>query len=133
MAGATGCTASPSCAGVHTRSGARASVNQSRAIPGRVTTTRLRIRPERTAPRMTAINRTASPEDLKPTLSMGVTWNHVSSVLAPLIGGFAWYFFGYQVIFVLGAILAVISLGVAQFIKDDANKGVVSQPDQTAP
>jgi MFS family permease len=67
----------------------------------------------------TYINRIASPEDLKPSLSMGVTWNHVSSVLAPLIGGFAWYFFGYQVIFVLGAILALISLGVAQLIPDE--------------
>lgn len=67
----------------------------------------------------TYINRIALPEDLKPTLSMGVTWNHVSSVLAPLIGGFAWYFFGYQVIFVFGAILALVSLGVSQLIRDE--------------
>jgi MFS family permease len=52
---------------------------------------------------------------------MGVTWNHVSSVSAPLIGGFAWHFFGYQVIFVMGAVIALISLGVSQLI----------QPDQT--
>ncbi|MEX0330389.1 MAG: MFS transporter [Puniceicoccaceae bacterium] len=67
----------------------------------------------------TYINRIALPEDIKPTLSMGVTWNHVSSVLAPLIGGFAWYFFGYQVIFVFGAILALVSLGVSQLIRDE--------------
>jgi predicted MFS family arabinose efflux permease len=67
----------------------------------------------------TYLNRIALPEDLKPTLSMGVTWNHVSSVSAPLIGGFAWYFFGYQVIFVLGALLALLSLLVSQFIEPE--------------
>jgi predicted MFS family arabinose efflux permease len=65
----------------------------------------------------TYLNKIALPEDLKPTLSMGVTWNHVSSVAAPLIGGFAWHFFGYQVIFILGALLALVSLGVSQFIR----------------
>ncbi|MEX0324265.1 MAG: MFS transporter [Puniceicoccaceae bacterium] len=73
----------------------------------------------------TYLNRIALPEDLKPTLSMGVTWNHVSSVAAPLIGGFAWHFFGYQVIFVLGALLALVSLAVSQFIQPDD-----SGPDQ---
>ncbi len=67
----------------------------------------------------TYINRIALPEDLKPTLSMGVTWNHVSSVAAPLIGGFAWHFFGYQVIFVLGSALALVSLGVCQLVRTE--------------
>jgi predicted MFS family arabinose efflux permease len=71
----------------------------------------------------TYINRIAEPEDLKPTLSMGVTWNHVSSVSAPLIGGFAWHFFGYQVIFVMGAVIALISLGVSQLISPDSGEG----------
>jgi hypothetical protein len=54
---------------------------------------------------------------------MGVTWNHVSSVSAPLIGGFAWHFFGYQVIFVMGAVIALISLGVSQLISPDSGEG----------
>ncbi len=70
----------------------------------------------------TYLNRIALPEDLKPTLSMGVTWNHVSSVAAPLVGGFAWHFFGYQVIFVLGALLALVSLGVSQYIQPVADE-----------
>ncbi len=64
----------------------------------------------------TYVNKIAPPEDLKPTLSMGVTWNHVSSVLAPLIGGFAWSYFGYQVIFYAGAVLAAVSLVFAQWL-----------------
>ena len=67
----------------------------------------------------TYINRIALPEDLKPTLSMGVTWNHVSSVSAPLIGGIAWHFLGYQVIFLLGAALALVSLLVSQLIEPE--------------
>lgn len=64
----------------------------------------------------TYINRLAPPEDLKPTLSMGVTFNHISSVAAPLIGGFAWAAFGYQAIFIAGAILAAVSLVFAQWV-----------------
>lgn len=65
----------------------------------------------------TYLHRVVDDGDLKPTLSMGVTWNHVASVLAPLIGGLAWQAFGYRVIFLSGAVIAAISLVVAQFIE----------------
>jgi MFS family permease len=42
--------------------------------------------------------------------------NHVASVAAPLIGGFVWYFYGYEVIFYAGAVLAFISLVVSQWV-----------------
>ena len=64
----------------------------------------------------TYIHKIASKEDLKPTLSMGVTMNHVAAVVAPLVGGFAWHFFGYQVIFFAGAALAGVSLVVSQWL-----------------
>ena len=64
----------------------------------------------------TYIHKIALAEDLKPTLSMGVTMNHVAAVVAPLAGGFAWYFFGYQVIFFAGAVLAGVSLVVSQWL-----------------
>lgn len=64
----------------------------------------------------TYLSKIAPPEELKPSLSMGVTFNHISSVAAPLLGGLAWVHFGYQVIFYAGAIVAVISLGFAQFL-----------------
>ncbi len=64
----------------------------------------------------TYLNRIAPPEDLKPSLSMGVTFNHISSVAAPLMGGFAWHYFGYQAIFFAGAFFALVSLVFAQFI-----------------
>jgi uncharacterized membrane protein SirB2 len=64
----------------------------------------------------TYLHKIAPPEDWKPSLSMGVMFNHVSSVTAPLLGGFAWHYFGYKVIFFAGAVVAIISLGFAQFL-----------------
>ena len=55
-------------------------------------------------------------EDLKPSISMGVTMNHAAAVFAPLIGGLAWYYLGYQVIFFSGAALALLSLAVSQWL-----------------
>lgn len=64
----------------------------------------------------TYLHKIAPVEDLKPTLSMGVTMNHVAAVAAPLIGGFAWRLFGYEVLFLAGSALAIISLVVSQWV-----------------
>ena len=64
----------------------------------------------------TYIHKIAPREDLKPTISMGITMNHVAAVVAPLAGGVAWHFFGYQVIFFSGALLALISLVCSQWV-----------------
>ena len=42
----------------------------------------------------TYLNKIAPAEELKPTLAMGVTMNHVASVVAPVAGGLAWVLFG---------------------------------------
>ena len=64
----------------------------------------------------TYINKITLKEDLKPTLSMGVTMNHFAAVAAPLLGGFAWHYFDYRVIFFSGAFLALLSLIATQWI-----------------
>ena len=69
---------------------------------------------------ITYANKIALPEELKPTLSMGITMNHVAAVVAPLAGGVAWHLFGYQIIFYGGAIVALISLVVCQWIDVDS-------------
>ena len=56
------------------------------------------------------------PEELKPTLSMGVTMNHMAAVAAPLAGGLIWHYFGYRVIFLSGSALALVSLLVSQWV-----------------
>lgn len=73
----------------------------------------------------TYLNKMAPPEDLKPSLSMGVTFNHISSVSAPLMGGLAWHYFGYQVIFYAGAAVALISFGFAQFLPSQNRSGKI--------
>lgn len=62
----------------------------------------------------TYLHKIAPAEDVKPTLAMGVTMNHLSSVVAPIAGGFVWHYFGYQVIFVSGAVLSLVSLIASQ-------------------
>ena len=64
----------------------------------------------------TYVHKIAPEQDLKPTLSMGVTMNHFAAVIAPFGGGLAWHYFGYQIIFFAGSTLAVISLIVSQWI-----------------
>lgn len=61
----------------------------------------------------TFIQKIAEPEDLMPTLSMGVTMNHVAAVLVPLIGGYLWASLGYPVTFWGGAVVVTVSLALA--------------------
>ena len=72
---------------------------------------------------MTYLNKIAPPQDLKPTLAMGVTMNHVAAVSVPLIGGLAWASFGYQIIFIGGAVFTLISLICTQWMKVGEGSG----------
>jgi predicted MFS family arabinose efflux permease len=49
------------------------------------------------------------PEDVAQTLTMGVTIDHFFSISVAIIGGFIWIKWGYQYVFLLGAIIAVIN------------------------
>ncbi len=66
---------------------------------------------------MTYVNKIAPKSDLKPTLAMGVTMNHIAAVTAPLVGGLVWMKLGYEVIFISGAAVALITLIVTQWMK----------------
>jgi len=71
-----------------------------------------------TNPATTVYLRRLAPDDeVRPSLSMGVTFNHLFSVGVPLVGGLAWQTFGYQTVFVGGAVLVAISLFVAAGIQ----------------
>ena len=61
----------------------------------------------------TYVGRLAPPNERTPTLSMGVAMNHAAAVIMPLIGGAVWKLFGYQWIFVIGALVALVSIGPA--------------------
>ncbi|MDO0825594.1 MFS transporter [Desulfosporosinus nitroreducens] len=51
-----------------------------------------------------------SPEDVSPTLSMGISIDHIVSMFVPFLGGFIWTIFGYEYVFVIGAAIAALNL-----------------------
>jgi len=57
-----------------------------------------------------------SPEDVSPTLSMGLSIDHAVSMVVPWLGSLVWNAFGYQYVFVLGALIAVGNLLLTRYI-----------------
>ncbi len=69
--------------------------------------------------RTTYLNRIIdSPEDLTPTISMGLTLDHAVSMLIPLGGGLLWAHYGYVPVFIASGIIAVLNFGLAWLIPD---------------
>jgi len=67
--------------------------------------------------RTTYLNRIVdTPDDLTPTISMGLTLDHAVSMLIPLGGGLLWTHYGYIPVFVASGIIAVLNLVLAGFI-----------------
>ncbi|HNV44527.1 MAG TPA: MFS transporter, partial [Exilispira sp.] len=56
------------------------------------------------------IGKLVPKNELRPTLSMGVTMNHIAAVAMPIIGGILWEKLGYEVVFMIGAVIVIISL-----------------------
>ena len=59
------------------------------------------------------------PEDITPTLSLGISMDHVMSISFAMLGGVVWYNFGPQYIFFLVAGLSFVNLYVAIKLKVD--------------
>ncbi len=51
-----------------------------------------------------------SDEDVSPTLSMGMTIDHMVSMFVPWLGGFVWTVMGYEYVFIGGAVIATLNL-----------------------
>jgi len=60
----------------------------------------------------TYLRHTAPPEDMAPSMAMGLTWNHIAAVSVPLAAGLIWAHQGYQRIFLYGIVLAALSLAM---------------------
>jgi predicted MFS family arabinose efflux permease len=58
----------------------------------------------------TYLHKIAEPEDVMPSLAMGVSVNHLAAVIVPITGGFLWAKLGYQIPFYGGAIVVAISV-----------------------
>ncbi len=65
------------------------------------------------------------PEDISPSLSMGVTLNHAVSMLVPFIGAkFIWDIFGWEYVFIAAAILSVGTIIAATFVRIPERHGL---------
>lgn len=56
-------------------------------------------------------------EDLTPTLSTGVSLQHVASMLIPVFGGLLWAALGYKYVFIAAAVIALLNLLLSTRIK----------------
>ncbi len=56
-------------------------------------------------------------DEVHQTLTMGVSIDHIFSISIALISGFIWYKFGYQFVFLIGGVIALINLFSALQIK----------------
>jgi predicted MFS family arabinose efflux permease len=57
------------------------------------------------------------PDHLTPTLTMGVTMDHLFSISVALAGGVIWSLFGYQFVFLFGGAIAFINFISALFVQ----------------
>jgi predicted MFS family arabinose efflux permease len=57
------------------------------------------------------------PEDVQPALTAGVSIDHIFSISAALLGGLIWDRFGYQYVFLFGALVAVVNFFAALRVK----------------
>ena len=56
------------------------------------------------------LRKMAPPEDLTNCLSFGMTANHITAVIIPIVGGILWVKFGHEVTFIAGAAIVFIDM-----------------------
>lgn len=63
----------------------------------------------------TFFQKTADPKDIAPSMAVSFSINHISAVIIPALGGVLWML-NWKIPFVSGAVLAVLSLILVQYI-----------------
>lgn len=63
-------------------------------------------------------------EDISPTLSMGLSMDHIVSTFIPWVGSLIWNAFGYEYVFIAGAGIALINFMLAMGINIQVQKEV---------
>jgi hypothetical protein len=61
----------------------------------------------------TYANQLAPQQDLRATLAMGTTANHVAAVIGPVLGGLVWQRFGYQTAFLSGLVTVLVFVALS--------------------
>jgi len=71
------------------------------------------------------------PEDVSPSLSMGITINHAVSMMVPFIGGrYVWDRYGYEWVFVGAAALSVMTIIAASLVRTPRDGEEVAASDE---
>jgi len=50
------------------------------------------------------------PTDVRPTLSAGVSFDHIVAMTIPILGGLLWKSMGYKYVFMAAALIGVLNL-----------------------
>jgi len=66
--------------------------------------------------------------DIQPALSAGITIDHIFSISVALLGGLIWSTFGFQYVFLLGSVIALINLFFALQVRTPGARHEPSQP-----
>jgi MFS family permease len=72
----------------------------------------------------------SSSDEIMPTLSVGVSMDHIASVIAPFVGGIVWMSVGHKWVFAAGTVIAVIYTALCFLVPD--KKAEAAQPLDTA-
>ena len=67
------------------------------------------------------LRKISTPEDLTSCLSFGMTANHITAVIIPVLGGVLWSLFGYQITFIIGAVIVLVDMLFALKVPRDNN------------
>ncbi len=61
-----------------------------------------------------------TPADITPSVALGQSFDHVAAVTMPVAGGAIWALTGAHLTFSIGVVIALVSLGLTQFMDDEA-------------
>jgi MFS family permease len=75
----------------------------------------------------TYLRKICLPEDLAPSLAMGISLSHLTAIVVPIVGAALWERLGYQFPFLFGTVFIVISLWLTQKI-DVAKQRIPGAP-----
>jgi MFS family permease len=54
------------------------------------------------------------PEEITPNVSLGQTINHIAAIIMPVVGGIVWESLGAQYTFLVGVVIALVTLALIQ-------------------
>lgn len=78
--------------------------------------------------RTTYLNKiTTDKREIPATLSMGITMDHIVSMIIPIAGGLLWHAYGYTSVFLAASVLAVCGFVAAFFIKHKTHEKILNK------